>query len=303
MNQFVKTVLSDVFDNSGQILSLFPESCTGMVRKNTVDQILEILNISIVDFQTKLLPVAASFHITPISAFAVGAVVLGESGNLYFGSNIEFVRTGLQFTIHAEQCAIVNAAQHGEKAIRSIAVNAAPCGFCRQFINELNDVDQLEIILPGRNPENFQYYLPDAFSGKDLGIKTGMLNHPILTYQIHGIEDIDDLSKTALLSANSSYSPYSKYVSGVALRLKSGQIVGGSYYESAAYNPTVSSIQSALIKTRMAGESMDGIQEVVLLQSENQYCDYERITIEILDSIAPESLFKLGLIVPFPISD
>ena len=296
MNHLVKTVLSDVFDNSSQILSLFTESYPGMIGKNTVDQILKILNISIVDLQIKLLPVAAGFHITPISKFPVGAVVLGASGNLYFGSNIEFIRTGLQFTIHAEQCGLVNAAQQGEKTIRSIAVNAPPCGFCRQFINELNDVDRLDIILPGRKPEKFQYYLPEAFSGRDLGVKTGMLNHPILNYQFQGMDGNDELSKIALVSANSSYSPYSKYISGVALRLKTGHIIGGSYYESAAYNPTISSIQSAIIKTRMGGNSIDGIQEVVLLQSENPYCDYKKITIEILDSIAPASIFKFGLI-------
>jgi cytidine deaminase len=296
MNNSIKSVIIDTFGHASKIPSLFLKRCNGVIKKSIVDQILEELNISLVDLQIKLLPVAASYHITPISDFAVGAVVAGASGSLYFGSNIEFIGTGLQFTIHAEQCAIVNAAQHQEKAISTIAVNAAPCGFCRQFINELNDVNSVELIISGRKPENFQYYLPDPFSGRDLGVKTGMLNHPILNYQLQNDYSFDELYKIALASANSSYSPYSKYISGVAIKLRNGSIVGGSYYESAAFNPSISSIQSAIIRARLNGESLDEIEEVVLLQTKSNYCDYRKITAEILDSIAPDSILTIGSI-------
>jgi len=40
-------------------------------------------------------------------------------------------------TIHAENSAIHNAYLHGAKYLTRIAINYAPCGFCRQFMNEL----------------------------------------------------------------------------------------------------------------------------------------------------------------------
>lgn len=39
--------------------------------------------------------------------------------------------------IHAEQCLIANAVQHGERGLRKLAISEAPCGHCRQFYSEL----------------------------------------------------------------------------------------------------------------------------------------------------------------------
>lgn len=41
------------------------------------------------------------------------------------------------FTVHAEQSSIADAWMNGEEGIDLIAVTAAPCGYCRQFLNEL----------------------------------------------------------------------------------------------------------------------------------------------------------------------
>ena len=65
------------------------------------------------------------------------AIGLGKSGRLYVGVNLEFPRLPLQHSVHAEQFLIANAAWHGERGLKRIAVNAAPCGHCRQFIAEL----------------------------------------------------------------------------------------------------------------------------------------------------------------------
>ena len=59
------------------------------------------------------------------------------SGRLYAGVNLEFPGLPLQHSVHAEQFLITSAAWHGERGLRRIAVNAAPCGHCRQFIAEL----------------------------------------------------------------------------------------------------------------------------------------------------------------------
>ncbi len=97
-----------------------------------------------------LLPLAAACSLTPISHFHVGAIARGQSGNLYFGANMEFSGAPLQQTVHAEQCAVTHAWLRGEPALASVTVNYTPCGHCRQFMNELNSGGELQIRLPGR---------------------------------------------------------------------------------------------------------------------------------------------------------
>jgi cytidine deaminase len=53
------------------------------------------------------------------------------------GANLEFARLPLYNSVHAEQFLLVNALHHGERAIRRLAISAAPCGHCRQFYSEL----------------------------------------------------------------------------------------------------------------------------------------------------------------------
>jgi len=77
---------------------------------------------------------------TPYSGFRVGAAVLGESGVIYQGANIENASYGL--TICAERVAITKAISEGEKRLKAILVVGdtaepiSPCGACRQFMAE-----------------------------------------------------------------------------------------------------------------------------------------------------------------------
>ncbi len=76
----------------------------------------------------------------PYSSFEVGAAVLGESGNIYAGCNVENVSSGL--TVCAERVAIQKAISEGEKHILAVAVVAGehgiarPCGACLQVMRE-----------------------------------------------------------------------------------------------------------------------------------------------------------------------
>ena len=109
----------------------------------------------------QLLPIAACYATTPISHFNVGAIVIGVSGSFYFGANQEFCQTDIQQTIHAEQSAISHAWMRGEKQITDISVNYTPCGHCRQFMNELNSAEELQIHLPHRQNNPLHQYLPN----------------------------------------------------------------------------------------------------------------------------------------------
>jgi len=74
---------------------------------------------------------------SPYSKYKVGAAVLGGSGKIYTGTNIENASYGL--TICAERAAIFTAITAGEKKFKAIAIAAAagePCGACRQVMAE-----------------------------------------------------------------------------------------------------------------------------------------------------------------------
>ncbi|MET4692369.1 cytidine deaminase [Endozoicomonas lisbonensis] len=120
---------------------------SGRLDKKQVDSLLSCLNMTIGELMKALLPLAASLSVTPISGFQVGTVAEGGSGNLYFGANLEFLQHPLKITVHAEQCVVTNAWHQGETRLQRLMVNEAPCGHCRQFLKELNRVDEMQIII------------------------------------------------------------------------------------------------------------------------------------------------------------
>lgn len=78
----------------------------------------------------------------PYSKFRVGAAVLGKSGNIYAGCNVENAAYGC--TICAERNAIFQMVAAGEREIEAVVIYtptpiaSAPCGSCRQVINEFS---------------------------------------------------------------------------------------------------------------------------------------------------------------------
>lgn len=123
-----------------------------------------------------LLPLATACARASLSRFNVGAIARGVSGNLYFGSNMEFPGTTMQQTINAEQSAISHAWMRGETGLAAITVNHTPCGHCRQFMNELNSGINLRIHLPGRPAATLGDYLPETFGPGDLSISRRLMD-------------------------------------------------------------------------------------------------------------------------------
>lgn len=212
-----------------------------------------------------LLPLAATYSLTPISHFQVGAVARGVSGNLYFGANMEFAGAPLQQTVHAEQSVIAHAWLRGETGLVSITVNYTPCGHCRQFMNELNSGTRLQINQPGRATATLGDYLPYAFGPQDLEIGERLMS-PI----DHGFQLAlnDELAKAALAAANRSHAPYSNAYSGVALEGEDGTVYAGRYAENAAFNPSLPPLQAALVLMNLSGANCKSIRRAVLAEAQ-----------------------------------
>ena len=258
-----KSVMQEQIDDSVQ----------AGISAERVNTIQNGLNLSDTEAKLSLLPIAALFAQVPISNFPVGALCGGASGNFYFGANIEFPNGSLGNTIHAEQMSIVNALSHEEKSIKSITVSAPPCGYCRQFINELEEAAELSVLVPQRTAESFADLFPFAFGPQTLGVKGGMNQSGNHHLRIVGANRSDSVLERALSAANRSYAPYSKNYAGIAMRLDSGAVMSGSYLESAAYNPSISPFQSAIVNLIVHGYAFSDIREVVLVQVRNSLCN------------------------------
>lgn len=229
---------------------------------------------------TSLLARAAAFAKPPVSNFKVGAVAQGKSGKTYLGTNLEFAGEALSFTVHAEQSAVVNAWMGGETGIDVVATTAAPCGYCRQFLNELVTASELTIVMPGEE-RKLSELLPQSFGPRDLGVTSGLLA-PVANGLT--IDEDDDLAKAALAAANMSYAPYSRGYAGVALRTNAGAIVSGPYAENAAFNPSLSPLEAALSQLNLSGGAWNDITEVVLVQAETMHTSATRTVLSAISS-------------------
>ena len=112
----------------------------------------------------------------PYSHFPVGAALLGRSGRVYTGCNVE--NAAYPLVICAERTAVFKAVSEGERSFESIAVvtatGAMPCGACRQVLREFGGHDgDLRVIVADLSGENRVFaiseLLPEGFTPEQLG--------------------------------------------------------------------------------------------------------------------------------------
>ena len=109
----------------------------------------------------------------PYSKYSVGAALIGDSGKVYDGINIE--NAVYPVTICAERVAIFKAVSEGEKSFSTLAVvtknGGTPCGSCRQVMAEFNP-HALVLIANAKGELKGEYQvhelLPSAFGDGDL---------------------------------------------------------------------------------------------------------------------------------------
>ncbi|WP_026496345.1 cytidine deaminase [Butyrivibrio sp. WCD3002] len=125
---------------------------------------------------------ARKFAYTPYSHHAVGAALLTEDDKVYTGCNIE--NAAYTPSNCAERTAIFKAVSEGVRKFKAIAIvggpdNAehlpicAPCGVCRQVINEFVDANTFDVVLGTDNPEETEVHklaelLPLGFGPRNM---------------------------------------------------------------------------------------------------------------------------------------
>lgn len=107
----------------------------------------------------------------PYSSYRVGAAILGASGQIYTGCNVENATYGA--TICAERAAVCSLVTHGETRLLAVAVYvdadpaATPCGICRQVLAEFADDAPVVVANPrGRTIYSLTQLLPERFTLK-----------------------------------------------------------------------------------------------------------------------------------------
>lgn len=269
-------------------------SFSGILDSALVQTMLKLEGKPIEDLLVGLLPRAASRAVVPISNYYVGAVLLGASGCVYFGSNFEVPGQGLGCSIHAEQSGFANAFAHDETEVKIVAVNAAPCGHCRQFMTEFSLDVSMKIIIKETAEMTLGEFLPEHFGPAHLGNKHGALP-PVQTglTLVESDSSGSKLKQAALDAAAKSYAPYSNSPSGFAILMNSGRIHSGSYIESVAYNPSLPPLQAALVSLVQSGDSLTEIAGCVLVELEGANItqqDLSRVVLKGLGTAAPFSV-------------
>ena len=267
-----------------------PPAPGGVIPAAEVTKFLGSSGMTIDQLMLALIPEAQKFALPPISKFFVGAVALGSSGSLYFGANFEFVGQALSFTVHAEQAATAHAISHGEIGMQMLAVSAAPCGYCRQFLYEITTASTLLILLPKTPPAFLTSLIPDAFGPADLKVTAALMSP-----QSHGMTVSsgagDPVVQAALDAANASYAPYTFDYSGIALKTKDGSIFTGSVAEDAAFNPSMSPLEAAVVSLIISGgKSYRDIVDAVLVEMADSKAGQADATRAALEAISPVQL-------------
>jgi len=136
-------------------------------RKEFIESILTKQEISTL---VKMSMEAANTARAPYSNFFVGSSILTDAGDYYMGANVETMT--MNYTIHAEVCAVGKAVHDGKKKLKALACYATTkgydyfitcCGECRNFL------------------ANYNSFLPIIYVHKSGALMYGLL-HELLPY-------------------------------------------------------------------------------------------------------------------------
>ncbi|KAL2620989.1 hypothetical protein R1flu_001194 [Riccia fluitans] len=327
-----------------------------VIEAEEVERLQRASGLGLEDFLATLVEPTRGLARAPISKFHVGAVGLGASGRVFRGVNIEFEGVPLNNSIHAEQFLVANAARNGERRLKFLAVSAAPCGHCRQFLQELRGASDLRVLIADSKAEthSLSHFLPHRFGPQDLlhedfplllESQENFLHHTsspdgaihvlqeagrhsspqsenhsprIANLSLEGTngssrvnglgypvekqrseedpegQQLLELQNLALEAANSSYAPYSNCPSGLSVLTTKGGIFKGSYYESAAFNPSLPPLQAAVVAfIAEGGGQFDEILHVALVEKDGATVQQADTVKLVMGKIAPKATVRV----------
>jgi len=263
------------------------------------------------NFFHEMLNQIEQWYLGSISLFKVGVCGVDQEGNCYMGVNAEFPNTAINTTIHAEQFLVTNVFNHGGTGLLHIYLKASPCGHCRQFLSETVGTELMitvfhDGIFETRELKNL---LPFSFGPSDLGVSTRLLQ-PERDYD-KCIDDSRDVLKVAVeewtkeapilrtravQAARKAFAPYTGVHEGCALQLENGVVCTGSSMESAAFNPSLTAVQGALIEVYRMGFEFISIRSatIVTLRPENtagpDYVQYSKMLLMATSGIGEDCI-------------
>ena len=233
---------------------------------------------------------------------------------------MEISAVPLNHSIHAEQFALVTANANDECKLEAIATTDAPCGHCRQFMNELRDAPGLRCVTrKWRSP--LAELLPHAFGPMDLlddgetllleksSVDASGMNPQFATLAyVHGEnsppsddlmpltrllerhgDDWNALAPLALEAMRKAYAPYSSSRAGIAIKASCGGTFVGWSMECAAYNPSMSPLQVVFARMVAHGKDLSSIEQCLLLECPGAHVKYDCTVRLTLEKIAPKA--------------
>lgn len=241
------------------------------------------------DVMILALDAAVAIARAPISLYRVGVVGLGSrSGDLLLGGNLEFPGASITHTVHAEGFAQLLARARGETLAALASVQARPCAHCRQLLAESAGSAALRLIDPLGHDLLLSDLFPWPFTPGDLGEpgdRPGAVSWPDLQPEDAAVPR--DVAAALAAAGQLAHAPYSRNPAAAALRLTDDRILGGSVFESVAFNPTVGPLADALVGVVAAGAAYEDIVEAWLAVPSDAAVNHEAPARDLLAAVAP----------------
>ena len=152
-----------------------------------------------------------------------------------------------------------------------MAVNEAPCGMSRQYLVELGNPKDLQIIFCSADQNghlisnNLENILPNNFGPINLHQTESVLQHTQWPLKPDTSAPKDNATVIATNMLIQSYAPYTKSPIGVALVFKNNDIVPGQTIENAAYNPSLSALRGAFSLSGIVCKNLTDLTEIVMV--------------------------------------
>jgi cytidine deaminase len=114
------------------------------------------------------------------------------------------------------------------------------------------------------------------------------------TWRAQGRMDLVEAANEALKECMNAYSPYSKCPSGAAIVTHEGGIYSGGYIESAAYNPSMVPLQTAIVDAVIDGmPSYSTLKAALLVELKHGAVQHSKSMGVNVSQIAPDAEFKV----------